>query len=192
MQVIDAIGGKDEAEDVVVKTTDSSLPDIEVDAADTAADKEPPIEDVSGEKEESNRAVGTNTATPPGGTPEIVQVADTAIVAVPDQPEKDELTPVTADPSSDPDADASEGAEIEQTVEAEAPDQKDDDAPADISSMPEVDIIAPALDEEDHVVEAEGLAEAEKELLTPQETTVSAESESNIPSEDPQVDSAPQ
>ncbi|KAG9714077.1 hypothetical protein KCU73_g16318, partial [Aureobasidium melanogenum] len=39
---------------------------------------------------------------------------------------------------------------------------------------------------------AEGLAEAEKELLTPQETTVSAESESNIPSEDPQVDSAPQ
>ncbi|KAH0148872.1 hypothetical protein KCU67_g11280, partial [Aureobasidium melanogenum] len=153
MQVIDAIGGKDEAEDVVVRTTDSSLPDVEVDAADTAADKEPPIEDVSGEKEESNRVVGTDTATPPGEEvkiPEIVQVADTAIVAVPDQPEKDELTPVTADPSSDPDADASEGAEIEQTVEAEAPEQKDDDAPADISSMPEVDITAPALDEEDH------------------------------------------
>ncbi|KAH0159273.1 hypothetical protein KCU67_g7188, partial [Aureobasidium melanogenum] len=195
MQVIDAIGGKDDAEDVVVITTDSSLPDIEVDAADTAADKEPPIEDVSGEKEESNRAVGTDTATPPDEevkTPEIVQVVDTAIVAVPDQLEKDELTPVTADPSSDPDADASEGAEIEQTVEAEPPEQKDDDAPADISSMPEVDIIAPALDEEDHVVEAEGLAEAEKELLITQETTVSAESESNIPSEDSQVDSAPQ
>lgn len=194
MQVIDAIGGKDDAEDVVI-TTDSPLPNIEVDAADTAAEKEPTIEDVSGEKEESNRAVGTDTATPPDEevkTPEIVQVADTAIVAVPNQPEKDELTPVTADPSSDSDEDASEGAEIEQTVEAEAPEQKDDDAPADISSIPDVDIIAPALDEEDHVVEAEGLAEAGKELLTPQETTVSAESESNIPSEDPQVDSAPQ
>ncbi|KAG9568892.1 hypothetical protein KCU71_g2689, partial [Aureobasidium melanogenum] len=198
MQVIDDTGGKDEVEDAIVMITDTSLPDLEVDAGDTAADEEPPIEGVSGEKEDSNHAADADTATLPGEedkTPEIVQAADTALVAAPDQPEKDEPTPAAADPSSSPDADVSEGAEIEQTVEAEAPEQKDDDAPTDSSSMPEVDIIAAALDEEDHikedhVEEAEDLAGAEKEPLKSHEETASAESGSNIPSENPAVDSA--
>ncbi|KAH0344119.1 hypothetical protein KCU83_g8497, partial [Aureobasidium melanogenum] len=193
MQVIDETGGKDEVEDVIVMITDTSLPDLEVDAGDTAADEEPPIKGVSGEKEDSSHAADADTATLPGEedkTPEIVQAADTAIVAAPDQPEKDEPTPAAADPSSSPDADVSEGAEIEQTVEAEAPEQKDDDAPTDSSSMPEVDIIAGALDEEDHVEEAEDLAGAEKEPLRTHEETTSAEPESKSAPEGTQVDNA--
>ncbi|KAG9665138.1 hypothetical protein KCU64_g182, partial [Aureobasidium melanogenum] len=198
MQVIDHTGGKDEVEDAIVIITDTSLPDLEVDAGDTAADEEPPIEGVSGEKEASSHAADADTATLPGEedkTPEIVQAADTALVAAPDQPEKDEPTPAAADPSSSPDADVSEGAEIEQTVEAEAPEQKDDDAITDSSSMPEVDIIAAALDgedhiKEDHVEEAEDLAGPEKEPLESHEETASAESGSNIPSENPAVGSA--
>ncbi|KAG9605383.1 hypothetical protein KCU77_g755, partial [Aureobasidium melanogenum] len=198
MQVIDDTDGKDEVEDAIVIITDTSLPDLEVDTRDTAADEEPPIEGVSGEKKDSNHAADADTATLPDEedkTLEIVQAADTALVVAPDQPEKDEPTPAAADPSSSPDADVSEGAEIEQTVEAEAPEQKDDDVPTDSSSMPEVDIIAATLDEEDHikedhVEEAEDLAGAEKEPLESHEETTSAEPESKSAPEGTQVDSA--
>ncbi|KAG9604857.1 hypothetical protein KCU77_g1168, partial [Aureobasidium melanogenum] len=184
MQVIDETGAKDELEDTVT-------PDLEVDAAV----EQPQIDNVSDGKEENHHTADTNTVSPPGvedENPDLALAADTAVVAVPDQNEKDELTPATADPSSSPDADASEGPEIEQTVEAEAPEQKDDETSAAMSPLPEPNVIAPALDEKYHVVEAEDLAGAEKEPPTPQEATISAESESNIPSEDPAVESAPQ
>lgn len=193
MQVIDETGGKDEVENVVVITTDSSSPDPEVKAEETSVVEQ--IDHVSDEKEESNHAADADTTLPPGEEgkiPEVVQAADTAVVTVPDQPEKDEPTPATADPSSNPDADATESIEAEQTPEVDETEQKDDDASAAMSSPSELDIVDPSQEEGDQAKEAEGLAEAEKDSPHTEEQKTSSEPRSDSPSENPAVDNSPQ
>ncbi|KAK6001266.1 hypothetical protein QM012_002597 [Aureobasidium pullulans] len=188
VQVVDEIGEVGGGENTVT-------PEPDVDGGEVVAVEQPQIDHVADEKEGSDHAGHADTTAQPAAeqkTPDVVQAAETADVAVPDQQEDNDLTPAANDSSCCPDADAPEAVEAEQTPEADAVEKKDNDAPAAMSSSSDIDVKSPSVEEGDHMKAEEGSVKAEKVAPHIPEETASDEPENESSSGDPAVDAPPQ